>query len=205
MTDIIIDGPEGARWTLALAHGAGAAMDTPFMNWFALALAAQDIRIARFEFPYMAERRRSGRKRPPDRQARLLETWRDVIGVLGPESLLIGGKSMGGRMASLVADEAGVAGLVCLGFPFHAPGRAPGPRIDHLATLATPTLICQGSRDPFGTREDVADYDLAGTIRFHWAEDGDHDLVPRRASGRSREQNWAEAELAIADFIGHLR
>lgn len=179
-------------------------MDTPFMNWFALALAAQDIRVARFEFPYMADRRRTGSKRPPDRQPVLLETWRDVVRVLGAESLLIGGKSMGGRMASLVADELEVQGLVCLGFPFHAPGRPPGDRIDHLADLATPSLICQGSRDPFGTREEVADYALAPGIEMYWLEDGNHDLVPRRASGRTREQNWGEAELAIIGFMKDL-
>jgi predicted alpha/beta-hydrolase family hydrolase len=111
----LFNGPEDAKRTVALAHGAGAGMDTPFMNAFAEGLADAGLRVARFEFPYMAERRRTGQKRPPDREPVLRDTWLQVITGLGRESLVIGGKSMGGRIASLVADEAKVAGLLCLG------------------------------------------------------------------------------------------
>src|SRR5688500_15219265 len=104
--ELKFDGPENEKMTIALAHGAGAAMDTPFMNTFATGLASQGIRVARFEFPYMAERRSSGKTRPPDREPVLRQTWLKVIEVLAGISLVIGGKSMGGRIASLVADEA---------------------------------------------------------------------------------------------------
>ncbi|MHA1598460.1 MAG: alpha/beta family hydrolase, partial [Alphaproteobacteria bacterium] len=115
--DLLIDGPDDADMTIALAHGAGAAMDSAFMEYFADALAGQGFRVARFEFPYMNQRRIDGKKRPPNTAKILLETWGLVIDELGPENLIIGGKSMGGRIASMLADEAGVRGLVCLGYP----------------------------------------------------------------------------------------
>src|SRR5690606_36654966 len=141
--DLLINAPaRPAGLTFAFAHGAGAPMDTPFMAFFAAALAARGWRVARFEFPYMAARRQGGRRPPPDRQLVLLETWRAVIAHLGAKDLVIGGKSMGGRMASLIADEAGVAGLACLGYPFHPAGKPERLRTEHLAMLKTPCLIC---------------------------------------------------------------
>ncbi len=131
----------------------------------------------------------------------LLETWREAIATLGaPSSLVIGGKSMGARMASLLADEAGVAALVALGFPFHAPGRPPGGRIGHLAGIRTPSLFVQGTRDAFGGREEVSGYALSDAIAFHWIEDGDHDLAPRKKSGLSREAAMTGALDAVARF-----
>ena len=201
---MIFDGPADARLTVALAHGAGAPMDSPFMDAFAAGIAARGIRVARFEFPYMAERRETGRKRPPDRQPVLLDTWRQVIAALGPENLAIGGKSMGGRMASLIADEAGVRGLVCLGYPFHPPGKPEKTRTAHLEALTTPCLIAQGERDPMGTKADVAGYTLAPSITIKWLPDGNHDLRPRKASGRTEAENWADGVAAVADFLDCL-
>ena len=199
--DFLIDGPADAPTTLVLAHGAGAPMDSPFMAFFAGELAARGHRVVRFEFPYMAARRIDGRKRGPDRPAVLLAAWRDAIGRLGDAGrLIIGGKSMGGRIASLVADDAGVTGLVCLGYPFHPPGRPETLRTAHLAAIATPTLIVQGTRDPLGRRDEVARYPLSAAIRLCWIEDGDHDLVPRKRSGRSQVQNWQDGVEAVARF-----
>ena len=131
-------------------------------------------------------------------------TWEEVIAALGPEALVIGGKSMGGRMASLVAERAGVAGLICLGYPFHPPGKPEKLRTEHLESLKTPALICQGTRDPFGTKQEVAGYALSTAVRLHWAEDGNHDLAPRKASGRTKEQNWEEAAQAMTSFLATL-
>jgi predicted alpha/beta-hydrolase family hydrolase len=203
-TDLHFDGPRAAPLTLALAHGAGAPMDSPFMAAVAQGLAAAGLRVARFEFPYMAASRRDGRKRAPDRQPVLLESWRRVIAALGPARLAIGGKSLGGRIASLLADETAVRGLVCLGYPFHPPGKPERLRTAHLEDIATPTLIVQGTRDPFGSPDEVAGYRLSPAVRLHWAEDGDHGLVPRKASGRTAEQNRAEAIAAIAAFLKDL-
>lgn len=198
------NGPNDAPLTLVLAHGAGAPMDAPFMTAMADGLAEAGLRVLRFEFPYMAARRTDGRRRPPDPQARLLETWRAVVSRLGPERLILGGKSMGGRMASMIADESGVRGLACLSYPFHPPGKPERLRTAHLEDIAVPTLIVQGTRDPFGTREEVAGYALSPHIRLAWIEDGNHDLVPRKASGRTQAQNWDAAVAAVASFAASL-
>lgn len=196
------DAPATAPRTIALAHGAGAGMDTPFMNDLAAGLAAAGLRAARFEFPYMARRRETGKRGGPDRPAVLLDAWRAAIDALGdPARLVIGGKSMGGRIASMVADEAGVAGLVCLGYPFHPPGRPDKLRTAHLEDLRTPTLILQGTRDPFGKPEEVATYPLSDAIRVVWLEDGDHGFKPRKSSGRTLEDNLAQAIEKIVTFI----
>jgi len=122
--DLLIDGPKNATATVVLAHGAGAMMDSPFMNTIAEGLAKTGIRVVRFEFPYMRARREGGRRGAPDREAVLLDAWREMASRLGGGGrLVIGGKSMGGRIASMVADELGARGLVCLGYPFHPPGR----------------------------------------------------------------------------------
>ncbi|GLS31496.1 hypothetical protein SAMN04488498_10295 [Mesorhizobium albiziae] len=181
----LFDGPEDAAITILLAHGAGAPMDSASMVATAKALAAAGFRIARFEFAYMAARRYGHRKPPPRAETVNPEYIAavDALGVRGP--LIIGGKSMGGRVASMVADElhaAGkIAGLLCLGYPFHPPAKPEQLRTKHLAGLKTPTLICQGTRDEFGTPEEVAGYTLSDKIRVFWLEDGDHDLKPRKS------------------------
>lgn len=198
--ELRIDGTEGSR-TIVLAHGAGAGMDTPFMNFFAEGFAGRGLRVVRFEFPYMAKYRQGGKKGPPDPQPILRQAWLQVIQMLSADRVVIGGKSMGGRIASLVADEAEVGGLVCLGYPFHPVGKPHLLRTEHLQTIRTPTLILQGERDPFGNRGEVAGYTLSRAVRIRWIEDGDHDLKPRKTSGRTQEQNWKAALDAILDFV----
>ena len=178
--------------TLILAHGAGAPMDSDWMTGMAERLAARGLNVLRFEFPYMAQRRLDGGKRPPNQQAKLLDCWREVYAEVRRHvagRLAIGGKSMGGRMASLVADELGVDALVCLGYPFYASGKPEKPRVAHLTELHTPTLIIQGERDALGNREAVESYTLAGSIELFWLVAGDHDLKPLKASGFSHQQH----------------
>jgi hypothetical protein len=178
-------------------------MDSPFMSFFAEGLAARGVRVARFEFPYMA-RRRNGDRRPPDGPNVLLDTWQSVIDRLGPDRLVIGGKSLGGRMASMIADAAGVRGLVCLGYPFHPPGQPDRLRVAHLRELQTPALLIQGTRDPFGTREEVERIPLSSVIRIHFLEDGDHSFKPRASSGRTERQNLEEALASLLRFLTGL-
>ncbi len=209
MTKIVFTGPKSAPLTVALAHGAGAPMDSPFMAAFAEGLAARGLRAARFEFPYMAQRREDGKKRPPNPARVLLDTWRQVIDAIGRDNLVIGGKSMGGRMASMVAAEleaegTPVRGVVCLGYPFHPPGKPEKLRTEHLVTLKTKTLICQGTRDPFGTDAEVPEYPLSKAIRLMWLPDGDHGFKPRKASGRTEAENWETALDAIQAFCAEL-
>ncbi|OLU35705.1 alpha/beta family hydrolase [Pseudomonas sp. PA27(2017)] len=202
---LLWDRPTGAsQATLILAHGAGAPMDSDFMNLMAGKLAARGLTVVRFEFDYMAARRQDGKKRPPNPQAKLLDCWRAAHAavrhqVTGP--LAIGGKSMGGRMASLLADELDADGLVCLGYPFHAIGKADKPRTAHLADLKTPTLIVQGERDAMGDRHTVAGYQLSAAIELCWLAAGDHDLKPLKVSGYSHEQHLDSAADAVVAFL----
>jgi hypothetical protein len=205
---MLVDGPDDSPITIMLAHGAGATMDSNSMNATAAALAAVGFRVVRFEFDYMAARRAGQRKTPP-RAEKLIPEYVAAIDAFDIRGrLIIGGKSMSGRVASMVADElyaAGrIAGLLCLGYPFHPPGKPEQLRTGHLAALQTPTLICQGARDEFGTPAEVAGYDLATAIELLWLEDGDHDLKPRKTiSGFTaadhlmtvamRVQTWATA------------
>ncbi|MGE3363001.1 MAG: alpha/beta family hydrolase [Rhizobiaceae bacterium] len=206
MAAFLYSGPADARYTLLLAHGAGAPMDSDWMNTVAEALGARGIRVARFEFGYMAARR-DGQRPPPSPANKLIGEYLAAIGsVKATGKLFIGGKSMGGRMASMIADklyrESKVAGLVCLGYPFHPPGNPEKLRTDHLEPLTVPTLICQGERDPFGTREEVETYPLSKSTEVFWLPDGDHDLKPRKASGLSLEQNIAAASDKICEWVG---
>jgi predicted alpha/beta-hydrolase family hydrolase len=199
--DLLFNSATDASRTIALAHGAGHGMDSPFMEYFATELGNRGYRVVRYEYPYMSEKRRTCRRKPPDREPVLRETWLRVIELLGAEGLVIGGKSMGGRIASLIADEAGIAGLVCLGYPFHPVGKPEQLRVEHLRTLKTPTLIVQGERDPFGNREEVSGYKLSRSIKVRWMPDGDHSFKPRKIAGRTEEQNWQAALAEIETFL----
>lgn len=203
---IMMDGEKDANNLLILAHGAGAPMDTEFMNYFATRLAGPQIKVLRFEFPYMALRREGHGRRPPNPQKLLLDCWHQIITkarVSHNGNIFIGGKSMGGRMASMIADECLVSGLVLLGYPFYAPGKIDKPRIDHLINIKTPCLILQGERDPMGSKETVEQYKLSNAIRFEWNIDGNHDLKPRVRSGRTYEENLEGNVLRIKKFIAN--
>ena len=207
--DFLYDGPVDAPATILLGHGAGGAMDSAAMTAAARALAAAGLRVARFEFGYMAARR-EGKRRPPPRAETLIPEYRAAVAALGaPGPLVVGGKSMGGRVASMLVDdlhaEGKAAGLLCLGYPFHPPGKPQALRTAHLEHLATPALICQGTRDPFGTREEVPGYGLPERIRFLWLEDGDHDLKPRKAvSGFTAANHLARVAAHAADWVERL-
>lgn len=209
-TNFLFDGPEDARVTLLLAHGAGAPMDSASMTATAKALGAAGFRVARFEFGYMAARR-TGTRKPPPKAETVMPEYVAAIDDLGPTNgpLIIGGKSMGGRVASMVADAefaAGrIAGLLCLGYPFHPPGRPQQLRTAHLMALKTPTLICQGTRDEFGDRFEVGEYGLSDEIEVFWLEDGDHDLKPRKnVSGFSTADHLRTMAEAVSAWAGRL-
>ena len=202
----LLDGEGPGRPLLILAHGAGAGWDTPFMTRMAGMIATHGVMVARFEFSYMRHRRETGRRSGPGRAERLMGEYERRIREWADRApLFIGGKSMGGRIASMLADslhaEGLVRGLVCLGYPFHPPGRPENLRIDHLKGLRTPTLICQGDRDPFGRRDEVEAYELSPSIRFRWLPDGDHDFKPRVKSGETWAGNLETAAKAVANFV----
>lgn len=199
------DAAEGKAFaTLILAHGAGAPMDSDWMNDMAGRLAGFGVNVLRFEFAYMAQRRVDGVKRPPNPAAKLLDCWREVFAVVRRHVdgvLAVGGKSMGGRMASLLADELGADALVCLGYPFYAVGKPQKPRVEHLASLQTRTLIVQGERDALGNRDAVEAYDLSPGIEVFWLASGDHDLKPLKVSGFTHSGHLASAAQKVAEFL----
>ncbi len=194
----------GSFCTLILAHGAGAPMDSTFMESVTERLLTLGISVVRFEFPYMAQRRLDGVRRPPNSMHVLQDAWRAVYAEVRQqtnEPIVIAGKSMGGRVASMLADELAADALVCFGYPFYPARKPEKPRIEHLQGLRTPTLIVQGERDPLGRREVVESYDLSAAIEFEWLALADHDLKPLKRSGFNHEQYLQRAVLRVAKFI----
>lgn len=209
MPNFLTTAPAEARCHLLLAHGAGAAMTSPFLEQIAGLVAAEGVAVHRFEFQYMAARRSGASRRPPPAIVTLIPEYEAAVaalrsGVPRGAPLIIGGKSMGGRVASLAAGRlhatGEIAGLVAIGYPFHPPGKPERLRTAHLEDLACPTLIVQGERDPLGSREDVESYSLSASIGFVWVGGGDHDLKPARRTGQSYAEALAVAATAIADF-----
>lgn len=206
----MFDGPEAAKTTILLAHGAGAPMDSASMTANAKALASAGFRVARFEFGYMASRRTAAGRKPPPRAEKLNPEYIAAIDALGAKgALIIGGKSMGGRVASMISDElyasGRIAGLLCLGYPFHPVGKPDQLRTAQLVTMRTPTLIVQGTRDPFGTREEVSGYSLSKAIEILWLEDGDHDLKPRKSvSGFSAADHLKTLAATVAAWAARI-
>lgn len=208
-SQLLWDGPETAPAVVILAHGAGAPMDSPFQAALAAGLAAQGLRVARFEFSYMARQRAGEGKRPPDREPVLLDRWRAVLEQVRCAypwvPLVLAGKSMGGRMATLLAAEhpPGAVGVVALGYPFHPAGKpeAAEKRLKALMAQPLPMLIVQGERDALGDRAFVMAQTLPPQIRLHWLPDGDHSFKPRRSSGTTEAANWQAAADVVAEFI----
>ncbi len=151
--------------------------------------------------PTCRKRRVDGKKRPPDRAPKLLEHFESVIEQYASSPVVIGGKSMGGRMASLLEDNALVAGVACLGFPFHPPGKIDNYKGEHLADFKKPCLILQGERDTFGKKEEFVDFKLSKSISVTYVPDGDHSFKPRKASGYTEQQNLDLAIKALSEFV----
>lgn len=193
---------------LLFAHGAGAPSNSPFMDAIVGALEQRAVAVRRFEFDYMATRRRDGKRRPPPPVDKLAVEFTEAARTIFRETgqhVVVGGKSMGGRVASMIADRLfaeGIAtGCVAVGYPFHPAGKPGTLRTAHLVGLTCPMLIVQGERDPLGSRPEVERYDLSKTIEVLWLADGDHDLAPRRASGSTKAGHIETAAEATAAFI----
>jgi len=199
-----VDGP-----LFVFAHGAGAPATSDFMEAIATGLGLQGIRVARFNFPYMQQRVDNGTRRPPERAPKLIAQYQQLIASID-QPMVIGGKSMGGRMASLVAadpttDElsvnAKIKGIACLGFPFHPANKPESLRTEHFPLIKQAVFIAQGERDKLGTKEEVASYGLPDNIEWLWLEDGDHDLKPRVKSGFTHQVHLQKTISSMAEFI----
>jgi uncharacterized protein len=175
-------GSPAAGVTIVLAHGAGAGMTHPFLVGCASGLAARGLDAVTFNFPYMERRAKA-----PNPAPQLEACYRALIATLAGRGwlegrrLVIGGKSMGGRMATMVAAGAEpvahpIAGVVALGYPLHPPGRPQQLRVAHLASIRPPLLVVQGTRDDFGSPDELAPHlaPLGGRATIHGVENGDH-------------------------------
>jgi predicted alpha/beta-hydrolase family hydrolase len=189
--------------TLVLGHGAGAGQTSAFMVSFATALAARGIDTVTFNFPYTEQGRRL-----PDPNGKLETCYRAVITTLGqrkngPDRLAIGGKSMGGRIASQVAAVGApeVAGLVFLGYPLHPPGKPDQLRSKHLPAIKAPMLFVQGSRDTFGTPDELRPIikTLKVPAELYAVEGGDHSFKVLKRAGVTQEETYE----AVLDRIDH--
>lgn len=189
---------------LLFAHGAGVGQQSAFMQQFITSLAQQGVQVLCIDFPYMQQMQESGKRRPPPPIAQTLAQLAEWYALLSPLSALplwVGGKSMGGRVATLLASQQACPGVVVAGYPFHPPKAPDKLRLDHWPAIECPLLVLQGERDPFGTRSEVAHYDLPANAHIEWLEDGDHDFKPRRSSGQTHKVLIDEATQIAASFV----
>lgn len=204
--ELIYNGPVDGPLFL-FAHGAGAPATSDFMEIISTGLAEQGIRVARFNFPYMQLRIDNGTRRPPERAPKLIMQYKQLIASIN-QPMVIGGKSMGGRIASLVASELSdtesetkIKGIACLGFPFHPANKPEKLRTDHFSLIQQAVFIAQGMRDRMGTKEEILSYQLPDNINWLWLEDGDHDLKPRIKSGFTHQSHLQITIIKMAEFI----
>lgn len=203
---ILTNEAKGAKAQFILAHGAGADMQSDFLQQVADALALKQITVHRFNFAYMQQALDLGKKKPPGAAKKLLGEYEAVIQQCLDSDLplFIGGKSMGGRIASMLLEQSSAIAGICLGYPYHPPGKPDTLRVEHLKTLSKPLLVVQGERDTFGTQQQIQTYALPQNIQHQFLTDGDHSFKPRKASGVTLEQNMQQAVSACASFISSV-
>ena len=208
--DLKIDQATNPEACMILAHGAGAGMNSDFMQWMTDALVAKNISVVRFNFDYMAKALTEGKRRPPEKADKLLCRFNEVVDdvlaqpTLQSLPLFIGGKSMGGRMSTLLLageDSPRLHGAIVYGYPFHPPGKPEKLRVEHLLSLTSPLLIVQGERDTFGREEEIEGYTLSEQVRCLFLADGDHSFKPRKASGYSQVEHIQTAAQQTYFFI----
>ncbi len=208
LTDVAYQGPKrGADRAVLLAHGAGADMNAATLTTVADALAAAKVPSLRFNFPYKAAGRRSP-DRPPVLEASVREAAAELarLAKVPPERVVFGGRSMGGRIGSMVAADDGALGLVLLGYPLHPPGRATQLRVEHFPRLRMPALFVSGTRDPFGSPDELQreTKKIRGRVKFHWIETGDHGFKPLKSSGLTMNGVLADVTATVVSFVTGL-
>lgn len=220
LTSSIVQHADNAKAMVVLAHGAGADKSHAFMTKIADGLVANSISVCRFNFPYMDKRIEDGKKRPPDRMPKLLPCLAEQINALDTDlPLFIGGKSMGSRVGAILTSNEAVEqglpeditltkvikGTFCLGYPFHAIGKADKVRLSPVTNRSSDLLIVQGDRDKLGDKNEISGYSLPKHAIVKYLADGDHDLKPRVKSGFTHEQHIAAAIDHIVEYIDQRR
>ncbi|MGY4877273.1 alpha/beta fold hydrolase [Vreelandella aquamarina] len=194
----------GEKGRLLFAHGAGSGQDSFFMRQFATEVAEYGIQLMTLDFAYMRKMNIEERRRPPPKVERLVDElayWYGLIAAEKDSPLWIGGKSMGGRVASMLAAQQHVAGVIITGYPFHPPRSPDRLRLAHWSAVSAPSLILQGERDPFGRPHEVETYVLPGNVQVEWLPSGDHDLKPLRSSGLDQCELIRQAAQEAARFM----
>lgn len=189
---------------LFLAHGAGTGWDHAWLNEVAAMLVAEGVWVRRVEFPYAQWMRKTGRRRPPHPITQLVDYYRELLTLRRDANLpcFVGGKSMGGRVATmLAAKSAELCGVVAYGYPFHPVRKPENLRLQPLFEALTPVLVIQGTRDPFGTESEVQAYNLGEGTQLAWLADGDHDWKPRKASAHDQTALFQQAVAATVRFM----
>lgn len=184
------------------AHGAGAGMESEFMQTITEKLTQHGVSVHLFDFPYMQKAKELGKRRPPDKMDKLEQAFLSEISQLDASiPLFIGGKSMGGRVASMILEKTEAQGCMCLGYPFHPPGKPEKLRTEHLLELKKPLLVVQGEKDTFGKRDEVEGYPLSESIKVVYLQDGDHSFKPPKRSDATLEGNIDMAVDAMIEFM----
>lgn len=194
----------GEKGRLLFVHGAGSGQDSFFMRQFATAVAGYGIQLMTLDFAYMRKMNIEGRRQPPPKVERLIDEltyWYELIAAENVSPLWVGGKSMGGRVASMLAVQQHVAGVIITGYPFHPPRSPDKLRLAHWAAVSAPSLILQGERDPFGRPHEVEAYVLPDNVQVEWLPTGDHDLKPLRSSGLDQYALIQQAAQKAAGFM----
>ncbi|MFT5838622.1 MAG: putative alpha/beta-hydrolase family hydrolase [Flavobacteriales bacterium] len=198
----LINSAQNPIANFVFAHGAGAGENSEFMQLIAETLAKHHINVIRFNFAYMQLAQDLGKRRLPDRADKLLVHFNTVIKEIDSQlPIFIGGKSMGGRMASMLLEESSAIGCICMGYPFHPPGKPEKLRTEHLLAINKPVLILQGERDTFGMREEIGAFNLSSQVQVSYLADGDHSFKPRKASGFTFDDNLNLAVKKTVQFI----
>ncbi|MEP0354844.1 alpha/beta family hydrolase [Paraglaciecola sp.] len=202
MIKTFINKADNAIATFVFAHGAGAGQSSDFMALVAEGISQHHINVVRFNFAYMQLAEELGRRRPPDRADKLIIHYKSVLSELSScVPVFIGGKSMGGRIASMLLEDSNAKGCICMGYPFHPPAKPKKLRTEHLQNLQKPLLVLQGERDNFGTKDEIDGYLMSSNVQVIYLTDGDHSFKPRKKSGVTLAQNINNAVQESVMFI----
>jgi predicted alpha/beta-hydrolase family hydrolase len=208
MTTYAYQGPKrGADRAVLLAHGAGADLNAAALTTTADALARAKIPSLRFNFAYRDEGR-GGPDRPPVLEAAVREAIAELSkrSKVPPEQCVLGGRSMGGRICSIVAATEGALGLVLLGYPLHPPGKPENLRVEHFPKLKMRVLFVSGTRDSFATPDELkrAAKKIRGKVTYSWIDTGDHGFKPLKSSGLTVASVLTDVSNTVVDFVQSL-
>jgi predicted alpha/beta-hydrolase family hydrolase len=199
---ISIDKADSPVASFIFAHGAGANKDSEFMQAVTENLVRQRINVVRFNFEYMQKAIALNKRYPPDRIDKLCLYYHQIVSEVSDTlPIFIGGKSMGGRVSTMILEQSKAKAAICFGYPFHPPGKLDKLRVDHLQELSKPLLVLQGERDTFGSQTEVSLYSLSKMVKCCFLADGDHSLKPRKSSGLTQADNINKATDMAAKFI----